>query len=115
VRVAGGYTPWPFIPNMSQTLFFLTLWFISSGRESRHLATAALVGAAIGVTFLAHPVPGTILTLVVIPVTFAARGLRVETVLWLAVVAVIQERGSSCAPSYCVATTLWCCSNGDRG
>lgn len=88
--VTGGYTPWPFIPNMSQSLFFLTLWLILARQGSRRWLDAAFVGAAIGVTFLAHPVPAIILTLVVTAVAFGVRGLQVQTVLWLAVVAVVQ-------------------------
>ncbi len=88
--VAGGYTPWPFTPSISQTFFLLTLWLIIAREGSRLWLDAALIGAAVGVTFLAHPVPGIILTLVVTAVAFGLRGLRVETVSWLAVVAVVQ-------------------------
>jgi hypothetical protein len=88
--VTGGYTPWPFIPNISQSLFFLTLWLILARQSNRRWLDAAFVGDAIGVTFLAHPVPAIILTLVVTAVAFGAHGMRVQTVWWLAVVAVVQ-------------------------
>jgi len=68
--VTGGYTPWPFIPNISETLFFLTLCLILRRQDSRRWLDAAFVGAAIGVTFLAHPVPAVILTVVVTAVAF---------------------------------------------
>ena len=88
--VTGGYTPWPFTPNISQSLFFLTLWLILARQGSRRWLDAVIVGAAIGVTFLAHPVPAIILSLVVAAVAFGVRGLQVQTVAWLAVVAVVQ-------------------------
>ncbi len=88
--VTGGYTPWPFIPNISQSLFFLTLSLILSFQGSRHWPEAACVGAAIGVTFLAHPVPAIILTSVATAVAFATCGLKLRTIRWLAVVAVVQ-------------------------
>jgi hypothetical protein len=89
-QVTGGYTPWPLTPNISQSLFFLTLWLILARQGSRRWLDAAFVGGAIGVTFLAHPVPAIILTLVVAAVAFGVRGLHVQTVAWLAVVAVVQ-------------------------
>jgi hypothetical protein len=88
--VTGGYTPWPFIPVISQSLFFLTLWLILARQSSRRWLDAAFIGAAIGATFLAHPVPAIILTLVVTAVAFGVRGFQVQTVSWLAVVAVVQ-------------------------
>lgn len=88
--VTGGYTPWPLVPNMSQFLFFLTLWLILSCQDSRRWLDAAFIGAAIGVTFLAHPVPAIILTVVVTAVAFAIRGFNLRTIRWLAVVAVVQ-------------------------
>jgi hypothetical protein len=88
--VTGGYTPWPFTPNISQSLFFLALWLILARQDSPRWLDAALVGAAIGITFLAHPVPAVILTAVVTAVAFGVRGMQVQTVSWLAVVAVVQ-------------------------
>ena len=88
--MTNGYTPWPSIPNMSQSLFFLTLWLILARQGSHCWLDAALVGAAIGTTFLAHPIPAIILTFVVTAVAFGVRGLQVQTVSWLAVVAVVE-------------------------
>ena len=88
--VTGGYTPWPFIPNISQSIFFLTLWLILARRASRRWLDAVFIGAAIGCTFLAHPVPAIILTFVVTAVVFGVRGLQIRTIWWLAVVAVMQ-------------------------
>jgi hypothetical protein len=88
--VTGGYTPWPFIPNFSQFLFFLTLWLILSCQGSRRWLDAAFAGGAIGVTFLAHPVPAIILTFVVTAVAFGVCGLKRRTIWWLAAVAVVQ-------------------------
>lgn len=88
--VTGGYTPWPFTPNISQSLFFLTLCLILRRQDNRRWLDAAFVGAAIGVTFLAHPVPAVILTVIVTTVAFGVRGLQVQTLLWLAVAAVVQ-------------------------
>jgi hypothetical protein len=88
--VTGGYTPWPSIPSISLSFFFLSLWLILARQGSRRWLDAAFVGAAIGITFLAHPVPAIILTFVVTAVAFGLRGLRVEAISWLAVVAVVQ-------------------------
>jgi hypothetical protein len=88
--VTGGYTPWPFTPFISESLFFLTLWLILARQDSHRWLDAALIGAAIGVTFLAHTVPAIILTLIVTALVLGVRGLKVKTIAWLAVVAVVQ-------------------------
>ena len=86
----GGYTPWPFIPNISQSLFLFTLWLILARQESDRWLDAALIGIAIGITFLGHPVPAIVLTVIVMAVAFGVRGLRFQTIIWLAIVAVVQ-------------------------
>jgi hypothetical protein len=88
--VTGGYTPWPLTPLITESLFFLTLWLILARQNSDRWLDAALIGAAIGVTFLAHPVPAIILTFIVTALAFGVRGFKVKTISWLAFVAVVQ-------------------------
>lgn len=88
--VTGGYTPWPFTPTIGQALFLATLWLILAQQRSDRWLGAALTGAAIGLTFLAHPIPAIILTLIVTTVILGVRGLRIRSIGWLAVVAISQ-------------------------
>jgi hypothetical protein len=88
--VTGGYTPWPLTPLITESLFFLTLWLILARQNSDRWLDAALIGAAIGVTFLAHPVPAIILTFIVTALAFGVRSFKVKTISWLALVAVVQ-------------------------
>jgi len=87
---AGGYTPWAFSPSIAQALFFLAAWLISTRAARARWTDALLIGLAIGVTFLAHSVPGLILTAMVAAAAFVAQGLRMRTVGWLAVTAAAQ-------------------------
>ncbi len=88
--VSGGYSPWPLTPVVSEAMFFATLWLIAARGGSHRRIDAAMIGAAIGVTFLAHPVPAIILTVAVTVLAFVERGIRSRTVAWLAVTAIVQ-------------------------
>ena len=87
---AGGYTPWPFAPSIAQAVFFGAAWLIHARVASARWRDAVLIGVAIGLSFLAHAVPAVVLTAVVTAAGFAAQGLRLRTVAWLAAVAAAQ-------------------------
>jgi len=92
--MTGGYTPWPLTPSISQALFFASVWIILKsgipGVTWKKLLNAVMIGALIGLTLLAHLVPAVILTAIVTSVAFGVGGLRVRTLIWLAVVAVAE-------------------------
>ena len=56
---------------------------------------AAVIGVAIGVTFLAHVVPAVVLTGIVVAAAFTTQGVRPRTVGWLAIVAAAQVAAMS--------------------
>jgi hypothetical protein len=90
----GGYTPWPLTPSIGQAIFFASLWIILKrgvpGVTSKKLLSAAVIGAMIGLTLLAHLVPAVILTVIVTTVAFGSGGLRLETFIWLTAVAIAE-------------------------
>jgi hypothetical protein len=90
----GGYTPWALTPSIAQTLFFLSVLVIirtpPPSLERASLLRAALIGLLIGLTTLAHLVPGVILTAIVVSVTFLQGRWHPRAVVWLAVVAVTE-------------------------
>ena len=88
--LSGGYSPWFYGPGIAQILFFLAMLLIHARAAAGRLRDAALVGAAIGLTFLAHIIPAVILTVVATVAAGVAQGVRIRTVLWLAVVAATQ-------------------------
>lgn len=88
--VTGGYTPWPAVPTLAQAMFFAAVWLIHARVGLARWRDAAVLGAAIGLTFLAHVVPAVILTGIVTAAAFVAQGFHPRTVLWLATVAAAQ-------------------------
>ena len=104
--MTGGYTPWPFIPSISQALFFASVWIILKigipGVTWKKLLSAVMIGALIGLALLAHLIPAVILTAIVTSVAFGTGGFRARTLIWLAVVAasrVGDRRTVSCSDS----------------
>ncbi len=89
-HTSGGYTPWPSGPVLATVIFFGTVWLIRARVEAAHWRDAVLTGACVGLAFLAHVVPAVVLTAIVTVAAFVAQGLRARTLLWLAVVAVVQ-------------------------
>lgn len=87
---ALGHTPWPAVPASAQAFFFATVWLIHARAGAARWRDAALVGAAIGLTFLAHVIPAVLLTGIVAAAACVAQGVRPRTVGWLAVAAVAQ-------------------------
>jgi hypothetical protein len=51
---------------------------------------AVVIGSVIGIVFLAHTVPALLLSAVITTTAFSQRGIRRETLLWLAVVALVE-------------------------
>ncbi|MBD0272051.1 MAG: hypothetical protein ICV73_08980, partial [Acetobacteraceae bacterium] len=88
--VTGGYTPWPAVPVSAQAFFFAAVWLIHARTASARWLDAALIGAAIGVTFLAHIIPAVVLAGIAAAAAVAAQGARLRTAGWLAVVAAAQ-------------------------
>jgi hypothetical protein len=88
--VSGGYTPWPLAPSLTTGLFFAAIWLIHRHGGAGRWSGAAAIGTALGVVALAHTVPGLILAVIVTSVAVTTQGLRVRTILWLALVAIIQ-------------------------
>jgi hypothetical protein len=89
--VTGGYTPWPLVPSISQAFFFATVGLIRARvNAAMQLRDAGLIGAAIGLTFLAHAVPAVILTAIVTMTTVATLGFRARAIGLLAGVAVLE-------------------------
>jgi hypothetical protein len=87
---AGGYSPWLSAPGIAQIPFFLSILLIHARVADGRLRDAMLIGGAIGLTFLAHVVPAVVLTVVVSATAFAVQGLRLRTVVWLAVVGAFE-------------------------
>ena len=88
--LAAAYTPWPFSPNLALPFFFIGVWLISLRGQSTRFLDAALIGAQIGVTFLAHLIPALFLSSIVAAVALGTHGFRVRAFAWLAVVALVE-------------------------
>jgi hypothetical protein len=92
--MTGGYTPWPYIPSISQAFFFASVWIILvrgiPGMTWKKLLSAVMIGVMIGLALLAHLIPAVILTGIVISVAFGTGGFRTGTLIWLAVVGVAE-------------------------
>jgi hypothetical protein len=83
--IGGGYSPWLLIPLLAQAFFFGTLWLIHSLVTRGGWLSAGAIGAAIGVTFLAHTVPGLLLVGIFVITVLLTREYNWATVAWLAI------------------------------
>jgi hypothetical protein len=89
--MTGGYTPWPLVPSISQAFFFAAVALIRERvRSAMRPSDAALVGAVIGLTGLAHTVPAVILTAILTIAAFTILGVRARTFGLLALVAAFE-------------------------
>ena len=88
--IEAAYTPWPLVPDFALSLFFLGVALIHRHGASTRLGDAAGIGTLLGITFLAHTVPAMLLSAIVTVNAFALHGVRPRTVLWLAIVAVVE-------------------------
>ena len=88
--VSGGYSPWLLTPLLAQAGFFGAAWLIHTRAARGRWWDATLIGAAIGAAFLAHVIPGLLLTAMLIAVVLVGQGVRVSVVAWLVVAAVVQ-------------------------
>lgn len=83
------YAPWPYTPIIAQIFFYLSVFLIAARSETGRLLDAAAIGAAVGLTYLAHAVPGLILIPIVPTAAFVTQGFRLRTLVWLAVAGTI--------------------------
>jgi hypothetical protein len=82
--VTATYAPWTFTPFLSLPFFFLGVWLVHARVGSGRLTDAALIGGAIGLAILAHPVPAVLLAAITTIAACASHGLRLATLGWLA-------------------------------
>jgi hypothetical protein len=75
----ASVAPWTFTPFLSLPFFFLGVWLIHARADSGRLSDAALIGGAIGMAILAHPVPAVLLVVITTIAACASRGLRLAT------------------------------------
>jgi hypothetical protein len=87
---AASYTPQPLTPNLTLPLFFLGITLIHARGNSIRMRDAAVIGNVLGIVFLAHTVPALLLSAVVTTTAFSQNGIRPRTLLWLAVVALVE-------------------------
>jgi hypothetical protein len=88
--ITGGYTPWPLASNLAALLFFVGVWMIHRHGALRRWRDAALIGAVLGLSFLAHMVPALLLSAIVTAVALREGGLHPRTLTWLALVAAVE-------------------------
>ncbi len=84
--MADDYTPWLFVPNLASAFFFIGLWLVYKRIDTKRLLSAAFVGVALGIVFLAHTVPALLLSTMVVASALGERGLRLPVLAWLAIV-----------------------------
>jgi len=87
---AAGYTPQPLTPNLTLPLFFLGIMLIHARGSSIRILDAAVIGNVLGIVFLAHTVPALLLSAVVTTTAFSQSGIRLRTLLWLAIVGLVE-------------------------
>ena len=106
--IMGGYTPWPLTPSIAQTLFFIGVLAIVTAKppsfRMASLMRAALIGLLIGLTLVAHLVPGVILTAIAVVVATVQARCHPWIIVWLGLVAVVEL--ATAAP-YLVTTVLY--------
>jgi hypothetical protein len=83
--VTATYAPWPYTPILAEALFFTTVLIIHRRIDSARYRDAVVIGVAIGLTFLAHTIPGLILIPVVTLAALIVQGPNVRTLFWLMV------------------------------
>jgi hypothetical protein len=88
--IGGGYTPWLLTPLLAQGTFCATAWLIHARVAAARWRDGALIGLAIGATFLAHAVPAMLLTAMLVAAVLAVQGLHRRSVAWLGLVAAFQ-------------------------
>lgn len=88
--IGGGYSPWLLTPLLAQTGLLATAWLIHARIGQLRWISAPPIGAAIGLTFLAHPVPAIILTIALTGTVFMLHGLHLRGLLWLMVTGAVQ-------------------------
>jgi hypothetical protein len=79
------YAPWPYTPILAEAFFYATVLIIYHRIGTRRLLDAVQIGAAIGLTYLAHAVPGLILIPIVAVAAVTVQGPRLRTLVWLVV------------------------------
>ena len=89
-EIVGGYTPWPLAPSLASGGFFLSIWAIHARGASGQWHDAVILGAALGLVFLAHPAPALLLVGVITVVALSGQGVRLRTLLWLALAGTVQ-------------------------
>ncbi len=88
--VAGGYAPWLFAPVLSQAAFCAVAWLVVRLVPGGRWWAALLLGAAIGLTFLAHVIPALLLTAMLVAAAWVGQGLRWRMAGWLALAGAVQ-------------------------
>ncbi len=82
--VGGGYSPWILVPLLAQAGFLATATLILSRAAKADWREAPVLGAAIGLTFLAHPVPGMLLGAMLAATLCRAPGIGRRAMVFLA-------------------------------
>jgi hypothetical protein len=83
------YASWPYTPTIAAAFFYLTIFFLHRRVASARFRDAAMIGAGIGLTFLAHTIPGLLLVPIVTVTCVVALGVSWRAFWWLAVVGVV--------------------------
>ncbi len=83
--VSGGYSPWLLTPLLAQAGFFAAAWLIHARAAQTRWRDAVLIGAAIGIVFLAHVIPALLLTAMLI-----GQRLRAGSLAWLSLAGAVQ-------------------------
>jgi hypothetical protein len=86
----AGYTPWTLTPALAWPLFFGSVWLIAERIPRLHPGDAALIGLALGLTFLAHTVPAVLLSGIAAAAALATHGPGWRTLRWLGIVAAVE-------------------------
>lgn len=87
--VSAAYHPWFSVPLLALGAFFFSAWLIHARIRSQSIGDAVLIGAAVGLTFLAHTVPALILAAMLPVAVLAVRGPKLATLAWLAIAGVV--------------------------
>ncbi len=85
--VSAAYHPWSSVPLLALGGFFYSVWLIHARLRSERLRDAALIGSAIGLTFLAHTVPAVILAAMFPVAALAGREINGLTLRFIALAA----------------------------
>ena len=70
--------------------FFLEITLINARGRSARMRDAVVIGRVMGIVFLAHTVAAILLSAVITTTAFSQRGIRRQTLLWLAVVTLVE-------------------------